>query len=236
MMGVEAATVSDAEHALRLLARIDHLLTPLLGNLHGLLAEHMLARLCGLDRMFGMECVRRDDIDHVDIGVVRHAMHIVIGIDAALGNVVQRAELLALLGRARDEPGQAAVPGLRQGRHDLMFRQVAESTNGKAELLARLFRRSTRNAGRNERRGCHRSAGRNEFTAIRHESSRCEGKRERILGRGVRSTQAHSQRCQVIDQLPIASDTARDGVTDLAHRAADDRNPQLDRASCRVAP
>ena len=134
-MRLEAAAVSDRELTAGPLHRGDHLLAPRRRDLHRLLAQHVLPRLRRLDRVAGMECVRRDDVHDVDVRIVRHPAHRVVVVDAPVRDPVLRLPLLSLRRRPGDDPGEPAVLRLLQRRCDLVGAQTAESDEREAELL-----------------------------------------------------------------------------------------------------
>ena len=63
------------------------------------------------DHVLGMQGVRRDDVDDVDVLVVRHPGHRVVAVDAGLGKAVVLGPLEALVARAGDHGDQAAILG-----------------------------------------------------------------------------------------------------------------------------
>src|SRR5690606_28458823 len=131
------AAVRGAEQPAGVAAGVDHPLAALDRDFQRLLAEHVLARLRRADRVPGMERVRGGHVDDVDARIVRHAVHVVVAVDAAVGNAVLRLEPGYARWRTADQARQPAVPGLLQRRRDLVLAQAAETAQGDAERARR---------------------------------------------------------------------------------------------------
>src|SRR6185503_6656926 len=134
VVGLELQAVADAELHAGLLAGIDHLLAALDGDLERLLAVHMLARGRGGQRVLHVQRIRRHHVDDVDVLVLGHLVHRVVGVHIARGNVVLLLPLGGLRRRARDDAGEAAIAGLEQRRRDLVRREAPEAAQRHAEL------------------------------------------------------------------------------------------------------
>ncbi len=164
MVGVVLTAVRNAQQALRRLARIDHPLALFYRHFHRLFAEHMLSCFGGEDGLLAVQGVGSHDIDNVDVVVVGHLPHGLVGIDAVIGNCVAGFPFADFFRRPGDDAGEAAVLGLLQGRRNLVLAEPAQSAQGKADFLARLLRLRTGDGSADERRS--RDRGR-----LQHESS-----------------------------------------------------------------
>jgi hypothetical protein len=162
---VVLAAIRDAELAVGGLARIDHLLAALRRDLHRLLAEHVLAGFGGGERLLEVQSIRSDDVNDVDVRVIRHLRHRVVGVDAPVRNAVLRLPGARLLGCIRDDAGQAAPVALLQGGRDLVFAQTPEPAHGEADLLAAPLCQGPRDAGADERDGGRDGGARDEAAA-----------------------------------------------------------------------
>jgi hypothetical protein len=120
----------------------------------------MLARLGRLDRVLRMQRIGRDDINHVNVGIVRHLFHRVVTVNIFIRQVVLRLPFFRLGGRTGDNAREPAEFCLLQCRCDLVRAQAAETDEGKAKFLARPVgaegwrqRPDERHAGRGESGG-----------------------------------------------------------------------------------
>ncbi len=142
IVGLELAAIGDGQLDLCRLAGIDHLPALLDRDLHGLLTQHVFARGSRLESLFGMLRVRCHDVDRVDVPIVGHALHRVVGVAVGRGDPelhLPRARLIEALG---DDSRQAAVLGLLQRRRDLMLAEIAEPAYGETDLACRFVFRS----------------------------------------------------------------------------------------------
>ena len=130
--------VADGELPPGFFARINHLLAFFRRHLHRLFAQDMFARLRRLDRVFGMQRVGRDDIDDINVGIVRHLLHRVVIVNIFVGQIVLRLPFFRLGGRAGDDPGQPAEFCLLQCGCDLIRAQATEADEGKAQFPVRV--------------------------------------------------------------------------------------------------
>ena len=64
---IVAVRVADVEHDTRAVGRIDHRLGFVERRRHGLLAQHVLARVCGGYDVPGVKVGRRGDVDGIDV-------------------------------------------------------------------------------------------------------------------------------------------------------------------------
>jgi hypothetical protein len=138
-IGVEAAAIADGQETIGRLAGVDHLLALLHGDFHRFFAQDMLVRLGRLEGQLGMERVGRDDINHVDVRVVRHLLHVFVVIDVLVGNVVLRLPFFGLVRVASDDAGQPAILGLGEGGRKLVGGQAAQAAEGKTQLAVRVI-------------------------------------------------------------------------------------------------
>jgi hypothetical protein len=94
--------------------------------------------LSGLERadgVLGVQADGEDDVDAVDLGIVRDAVEVRVIVEPA--DPEARAEVL-LLGRAAgDEGGHSRVPGIDEAGDRFADREVAEADDRPAQLLAR---------------------------------------------------------------------------------------------------
>jgi len=121
------AAVGDTELAVCRLRVVDHLLALAHRHFHRLLAEHVFAGLEGSCGLLGVKRVRRDDVDDVDVGVLRQLMHRVVGEDAGVGEAVLLFPLACLGRRVGDDAGEAAEPGVLKRGGDLVLAEAAEA-------------------------------------------------------------------------------------------------------------
>ena len=117
-----------------LLARVDHLLTFPSGDLHRFFTEHVFASLGRLDGMLGMEGIGSNDIYHVNIRIIRQALHVVVVVDIAVREVILRLPASGLGGGARNDASEAAIFGFLQGRGQLLRAQCPQTNQGDAEF------------------------------------------------------------------------------------------------------
>ena len=135
MRRLELATIPDRELAAGALAGIDHRLTAFRRHLHRLFAEHVLAGARRLDRMLGVQGVRCDDIDDVDVRVLRHAIHRLVRIDASVGEAVLSFPPFALFRASGDDGGEPTVRRALERRGDLIGAQTPETDDREPERL-----------------------------------------------------------------------------------------------------
>ena len=168
-VGVQA--IADGERALRRDARRDHLVALGDGHGHGLLTNDVLARLQRADRLLGVERDRRDDIDNVNVRIVRDAIHRRVIVDTRRRKTEVLRPFLALGPRARDHTREADKLRLAQRRSELARRVVAESNQREAKLATGRRRGAaqrgprSRQHGRAERKLTEKSAARDQAKA-----------------------------------------------------------------------
>src|SRR3569833_1942136 len=166
MMRLKAAAVADAQHPVRRLHRIDHLLAALDGDLHRLLAENVFARLGGYQRVVQMNGVRRHDIHDIDVLVVGDPVHRLVVVDVLVGDVVLGLPLHGFRGRARDDPGQPAVFGLLHRRSNLVGTEAAQPAQRESQLLTGGGGQRPGHAGADEGSGSQGGGSSDELAAI----------------------------------------------------------------------
>src|ERR1019366_8750544 len=115
---------------------------------------------------FGVQRVRRDDIDDVNVRIVGHLLHRVVAVNVFVREVILRLPPFRLGGRAGDDAGEPAEFCLLQRRRDLVRAQAAEADEGKAEFPLRAGGADGRRQRPDERQaGGGESAGFEKVTA-----------------------------------------------------------------------
>jgi len=162
------AAVAHAEQSSGGSHGIDHLLAALDRDLHRLFAEHMLAGLGRNQCVIKMQRIWRQYVHDVDIGIVGHAVHGVVAIDALVRDAVLRLPAGGLCGVAGNDARQAAVLRFLQRRRNLAGGEAAESAERKSKFFLRGGCQRPRAAGADERRGRQRAGLRNESASRAH--------------------------------------------------------------------
>ena len=133
-------------------AGVDHAAALGGGDVHGLLAEDVLAGTGGADGVLGVHGVGEGDVDGVDGGVGGDAVEVLVGVDGGGGDVVLGGDALCLVAVAADESGDTGLSGLRGAAKEVVG-DAAESDDGVADV-----RRpgEALGEGRGEAGGCER--------------------------------------------------------------------------------
>ena len=130
--------ITDGQLFPGLFGLVNHLLAFFHGDLHRFFAEHVLARAEGFDGVISVQTVRRDDIDHVNVGIVRHFIHGVVVVNVFVGDIVLSLPAFRFLGMTGDDAGKLAKICLLQcGRNLVGVAQAAQAHQGEAEFFAR---------------------------------------------------------------------------------------------------
>lgn len=136
--------VADGELATRLFAGVNHLLAFFDRHFHRFLAQDVLPGFCRLDGVFGVQPIRRDDVHHINVGIVRHLFHGVVVVNIFVGNVVLRLPTFRLGGMAGDNAGEPAILRLLQRGCELVGAQIAQPGEGESDFPVRLGGAGTR--------------------------------------------------------------------------------------------
>ncbi len=112
-----------------------------------------------------MQRVRRDDVDDVDVGVVRELMHRVVGDDAAVAETVLLFPFAGFGRRVGDDACEPAELRFLERGRDLVFAQAAEPAECPAEFFLRALREDVGCLQAQQRSGCKCSGLRDEVAA-----------------------------------------------------------------------
>ena len=141
--GLVVAAVGDHELHVGGFAGGNHLLT--IGHIggHGLLAQHVLAGLCGADGVFGVHGVGQRHVDRVHVGVVRDLVEVLVVIDRSGGHAVVRGDAVGFVAMAANQSGDPRVGGETGGGQEVVG-DSAEADDGVVGLLLSSLRAEAR--------------------------------------------------------------------------------------------
>lgn len=102
----------------------------------------MLARAEGALGEIGMERVRQDDIDRVDIRIVLDVIEIVVRVDVLVGNIIRLGDFLRLDWVAAYQADKTGMLTFGKGRNDLINRIFSEADNRIAKSATTIRQRA----------------------------------------------------------------------------------------------